>query len=193
MKKSTYLFLLIALVAFSFKMISSSSWGIDSAHSRLGFKVVHMGISNANGSFDKVSCNVTTTNDKDFTDATFDLVADANTVNTGLEARDNHLRSEDFFAVSQHPIIAFKSTSCKKVKGKKYLLTGNLSMHGVTKEVMLTATHNGYAKNRAGLDVAGFKITGKINRSDFSIGKDMPVAVVADEIQLEADLEVVKN
>jgi polyisoprenoid-binding protein YceI len=103
------------------------------------------------------------------------------------------LRSDDFFAVSQYPTIAFKSTSCKKLKGKKYLLTGNLSMHGVTKEVILTATHNGNAKNRAGADVAGFKITGKFNRSDFSIGKDMPVNVVADEIQMEADLEVVKN
>lgn len=193
MKNTAYLFLLISLLVFSFKITSSASWGIDSAHSRLGFKVVHMGISDANGSFDKVSCNVTTSNDKDFTDAVFDLVADANSINTGLEARDNHLRSEDFFAVSLYPNIAFKSISCKKVKGKKYLLTGILSMHGITKQVNLTATHNGYAKNRAGVDVAGFKITGKIKRSDFAIGKDMPVAVVADEIQLEADLEVVKN
>jgi len=66
-------------------------------------------------------------------------------------------------------------------------------MHGITKEVILTATHSGNAKNRAGLDVAGFKITGKFKRSDFGIGKDMPFSVVADEIQLEADLEVVKN
>lgn len=66
-------------------------------------------------------------------------------------------------------------------------------MHGVTKEVTLTATHNGNAKNRAGIDVAGFKITGKFNRLDFGIGKDMPVAVVSDEINLAADLEVIKN
>lgn len=193
MKNSIYLVLFTAIIAYSFNAISTASWGIDAAHSRLGFKVTHMGISDANGAFDKVSCNVTTANDNDFADATFDLVAEANSINTGLEARDNHLRSEDFFAVSQYPNIAFKSTSCKKMKGKKYILTGNLSMHGVTKEVMLTATHNGNAKNRAGVDVAGFKITGKFKRSDFSIGKDMPVAVVADEIQMEADLEVVKN
>jgi polyisoprenoid-binding protein YceI len=193
MKNSIYLVLFTAIITYSFNAISTASWGIDAAHSRLGFKVTHMGISDANGAFDKVSCNVTTANDKDFADATFDLVAEANSINTGLEARDNHLRSDDFFGVSQYPTIAFKSTSCKKLKGKKYILTGNLSMHGVTKEVMLTATHNGNAKNRAGADVAGFKITGKFNRSDFSIGKDMPVAVVADEIQMEADLEVVKN
>jgi polyisoprenoid-binding protein YceI len=152
-----------------------------------------MGISDANGAFDKVTCTVTTANDKDFNNATFDLVADASSINTGLEARDNHLKSEDFFAVSQFPNLQFKSTSCTKVKGKKYLIKGNLSMHGVTKEVSLTATHNGNAKNRAGLDVAGFKITGKFNRLDFGVGKDMPVAVVSDEINLTADLEVIKN
>ncbi|MEY4216453.1 MAG: hypothetical protein RLZZ68_909 [Bacteroidota bacterium] len=182
-----------AFITFSFAVINQGTWNLDTAHSRLGFTAVHMGISDANGAFDKVTCTVTTANDKDFNNATFDLVADASSINTGLEARDNHLKSEDFFAVSQFPNLQFKSTSCTKVKGKKYLIKGNLSMHGVTKEVSLTATHNGNAKNRAGLDVAGFKITGKFNRLDFGVGKDMPVAVVSDEINLTADLEVIKN
>jgi polyisoprenoid-binding protein YceI len=182
-----------AFITFSFALINQGTWNLDTAHSRLGFTAVHMGISDANGAFDKVTCTVTTANDKDFNNATFDLVADASSINTGLEARDNHLKSEDFFAVSQFPNLQFKSTSCTKVKGKKYLIKGNLSMHGVTKEVSLTATHNGNAKNRAGLDVAGFKITGKFNRLDFGVGKDMPVAVVSDEINLTADLEVIKN
>ena len=188
----------IIIVLSSFMMvfltlISQGSWILDAAHSRLGFTAVHMGISEANGAFDKFNCTVTTANDKDFADAKFDLVAEASSLNTGLDARDNHLKSEDFFAVSQYPTIQFKSTSCTKLKGKKYLIKGNLSMHGITKEVSLTATHNGNAKNRAGLDVAGFKITGKFNRLDFGIGKDMPVAVVSDEITLSADLEVIKN
>lgn len=182
-----------AFITFSFAVINQGTWNLDTAHSRLGFTAVHMGISDANGAFDKVTCTVTTANDKDFNNATFDLVADASSINTGLEARDNHLKSEDFFAVSQFPNLQFKSTSCTKVKGKKYLIKGNLSMHGVTKEVSLTATHNGNAKNRAGLDVAGFKITGKFNRLDFGVDKDMPVAVVSDEINLTADLEVIKN
>ena len=182
-----------AFITFSFALINQGTWNLDAAHSRLGFTAVHMGISDANGAFDKVTCTVTTANDQDFSNATFDLVADASSINTGLEARDNHLKSEDFFAVSQFPNIQFKSTSCTKLKGKKYLIKGNLSMHGVTKEVSLTATHNGNAKNRAGLDVAGFKITGKFNRLDFGIGKDMPVAVVSDQINLAADLEVIKN
>ena len=186
-------FIALSFLAWSFMVINQGSWTLDSAHSRLGFTAVHMGISDANGAFDKVTCTVTTANDNDFSNATFDLVAEASSINTGLEARDNHLKSEDFFAVSQFPNIQFKSTSCTKLKGKKYLVKGNLSMHGVTKEVTLTATHNGNAKNRAGIDVAGFKITGKFNRLDFGIGKDMPVAVVSDEINLAADLEVIKN
>lgn len=192
MKNSIYLVLFTAIIAYSFNAISTASWGIDAAHSRLGFKVTHMGISDANGAFDKVTCNVTTANDKDFADATFDLVAEANSINTGLEARDNHLRSDDFLELVSIQRLLLNLLHAK-IERKKYILTGNLSMHGVTKEVTLTATHNGNAKNRAGADVAGFKITGKFNRSDFSIGKDMPVAVVADEIQMEADLEVVKN
>ena len=191
MKK--FILIVTAFIAFSFALINQGTWNLDTAHSRLGFTAVHMGISDANGAFDKVTCTVTTANDQDFSNATFDLVADASSINTGLEARDNHLKSEDFFAVSQFPNIQFKSTSCTKLKGKKYLIKGNLSMHGVTKEVSLTATHNGNAKNRAGLDVAGFKITGKFNRLDFGIGKDMPVAVVSDQINLAADLEVIKN
>jgi len=188
----------LVVVVLSFSIISflwvhQGTWKMDSAHSRLGFKATHLGISDANGAFEKVTCTVTTTNDKDFSGAMFDLTAETNSINTGLEARDNHLRSEEFFAVSQYPNIQFKSSSCTKLKGKKYLLKGNLSMHGVTKEVSLLATHNGNAKNRAGLDVAGFKITGKFKRSDFGIGKALPFSIVSDEVLLEADLEVIKN
>jgi polyisoprenoid-binding protein YceI len=193
MKKSTFLFIILGIIGFSFVLTNVGQWSIDGAHSRLGFTVNHMGISNANGAFDKVECIVNTVNETDFTGASFELTADANSINTGVEARDNHLRSADFFDVSKYPSISFKSTSCKKLKGKKYLLVGNLSMHGVTKEITLNATHNGNAKNRAGLDMAGFNISGKFNRSDFGIGKDMPVGVVADEINLNADLEVVKK
>lgn len=191
--KTTLVLIALVFSTFSFVIINQGLWTLDTAHSRLGFTAVHMGISDAHGFFDKVTCTVTSANDKDFSDATFDLVADAATINTGHEARDNHLKSEDFFAVSQYPNIQFKSTSCIKLKGKKYLLKGNLSMHGVTKEVTLVATHNGNTKNRAGLDVAGFKITGKFNRLDFSIGNDTPAAVVSNEITLVADLEVIKN
>lgn len=193
MKKITFLFVILGCIGFSFVLTNVGQWSIDPVHSRLGFSVNHMGISNANGAFDKVECTVNTVNETDFVGASFDLMADANSINTGVEARDNHLRSADFFEVSKYPSISFKSTSCKKLKGKKYLLVGNLSMHGVTKEITLNATHNGNAKNRAGIDMAGFNITGTFKRSDFGIGKDMPVAVLADEINLNADLEVVKK
>lgn len=176
----------------SFLFLSLSEWTIDSAHSRMGFTVRHMGISDANGSFDKVDFKISAPND-DFTDATLDLNVETASINTGLEARDNHLRSADFFEVDKYPTLTFKSSSCKKVKGNRYLIKGNLSMHGITKEIMINAIHNGNSKNRSGNDIAGFKITGKINKSDFGIGKDIPTTILADEIYLNADFEVVKN
>lgn len=182
---------LLVLCSFTYSVMQS--WSIDSAHSRLGFKVKHMGISDANGAFDKVTCSVNTANDVDFNGATFEMTIDANSINTGLDARDNHLMSDDFFAVSKFPTLQFKSTSCKKMKDNKYQITGALTMHGITKEVTLDATHNGNAKNRAGSDIAGFYISGKINRLDFEVGKDMPLAVVENSVLLQADLEFVKN
>mgnify|MGYP001256617888 FL=1 len=79
---------LLVLCSFTYSVMQS--WSIDSAHSRLGFKVKHMGISDANGAFDKVTCSVNTVNDVDFNGATFEMSIDANSINTGLDARDNH-------------------------------------------------------------------------------------------------------
>jgi polyisoprenoid-binding protein YceI len=95
--------------------------------------------------------------------------------------------------VSKFPTLTFKSTSCKKVKGKKYLIKGNLSMHGITKEVLIIATHNGNTKNRGGMDVAGFKFTSSFKRSDFGIGTELPFSIVADQVELSSDMELVKN
>lgn len=181
----------VLLSSFIYSVVHN--WSIDSAHSRLGFKVKHMGISDANGSFEKVSCSVNTMNDNDFNGAIFEMTIDANSINTGLEARDNHLKSDDFFSVSKFPNIHFKSISCKMGKNNNYELKGILTMHGISKEVSLMATHNGNAKNRSGADIAGFYITGKINRMDFEVGKDMPYAVVENAVILHADLEFVKN
>lgn len=193
MKKTILPLSMLVILLSSFTYVLVQSWTIDAAHSRLGFKVKHMGISDANGSFDKVSSTVTTVNDADFNGATFELTAEANSINTGLEARDNHLKSDDFFAAAKFPTLQFKSTSCKKLKGNTYQIIGNLTMHGISKEVTLEATHNGNAKNRAGADVAGFYIFGKINRLDFGVGKDTPLAVVENTVTLQADLEFVKN
>jgi polyisoprenoid-binding protein YceI len=181
-----------ALALVSFVVLDAGSWSLDAGHSRLGFTVKHMEISETVGQFDKFDVKITTPN-ADFSDATIELTAEAKTVNTYLSMRDDHLRSADFFDVEKHPTITFKSTSVKKGKGNNYVIKGNFTMHGVTKTVVLAGVHNGTTKNRAGADLAGLKISGMIKRSEYGVGVTMPNTVVADEIYLNADLEVSKN
>ena len=181
-----------ALALVSFVVLDAGSWSLDAGHSRLGFTVKHMEISETVGQFDKFDVKITTPN-ADFSDATIELTAEAKTVNTYLSMRDDHLRSADFFDVEKHPTITFKSTSVKKAKGNNYVIKGNFTMHGVTKTVVLSGVHNGTTKNRAGADLAGLKISGLIKRSEYGVGVTMPNTVVADEIYLNADLEVSKN
>jgi polyisoprenoid-binding protein YceI len=181
-----------ALALVSFVLLDAGSWSLDAGHSRLGFTVKHMEISETVGQFDKFDVKITTPN-ADFSDATIELIAEAKTVNTYLSMRDDHLRSADFFDVEKHPTITFKSTSVKKAKGNNYVIKGDFTMHGVTKTVVLAGVHNGTTKNRAGADLAGLKISGLIKRSEYGVGVTMPNTVVADEIYLNADLEVSKN
>ena len=181
-----------ALALVSFLVLDAGSWSLDAGHSRLGFTVKHMEISETVGQFDKFDVKITAPN-ADFSDATIELTAEAKTVNTYLSMRDDHLRSADFFDVEKHPTITFKSTSVKKAKGNNYVIKGNFTMHGVTKTVVLAGVHNGTTKNRAGADLAGLKISGLIKRSEYGVGVTMPNSVVADEIYLNADLEVSKN
>jgi len=181
-----------ALALVSFVVLDAGSWSLDAGHSRLGFTVKHMEISETVGQFDKFDVKITTPN-ADFSDATIELTAETKTVNTYLSMRDDHLRSADFFDVEKHPTITFKSTSVKKAKGNNYVIKGNFTMRGVTKTVVLAGVHNGTTKNRAGADLAGLKISGLIKRSEYGVGVTMPNTVVADEIYLNADLEVSKN
>jgi len=179
-----------AFMLLSFAMLEVSSWTSDAAHSRFGFTINHMGISDINGEFKKFDLKVTTPN-ADFTDATIEMNAEVNSINTGIEMRDNHLKTPDFFDAEKYPEISFKSTSVKKGKNNSYTVTGNLTMHGVTKTVSFVAVHTGTAKNRAGNDVAGMKMTGSIKRSDFKVGDTSPG--LSDEVKLIADIEVAKN
>ena len=180
-----------AIALMSFVILEASTWTLDAAHSRLGFTTKHMGVSEANGQFDKFEMKITGTKN-DFSDATIELSAETKSINTGLGMRDDHLRSADFFDAEKYPSITFKSTSVKR-KGNKLAIVGDLTMHGVTKSVTLAGVHNGTTTNRAGAPLAGFKITGVIKRTDFGIGASMPATVVADEVVLNADLELSKN
>lgn len=186
MKKHSYIILLmmISLTAFG------QNWKSDSQHSRLGFTIEHMMISDVSGIFKTFELNMTAQK-PDFSDAVVELVVDINSIDTEVDARDTHLRSPDFFDVANYPKMIFKSTSISKVGKDKYRLNGNLTMHNVTKVVTVMMSYRGTILNsNTKKNTAGFKITGKINRTDFNIAAAAPTSILGNEVQIIADAEL---
>jgi len=182
---------LLTSSAFS-QQDNSTQWDADVAHSNLGFKVKHKGISNTVGDFRDFDLRVTASSDN-FENAEITLNIKAKSINTANESRDEHLRSGDFFDAGKYPEIVFKSKKITTQKEKVYLVAGDLTMHGVTKEIVLTMTHNGTAKTRDGRELAGLYFTTTFNRLDFQIGAELPTVMVANEIELHAEIEVIKK
>jgi polyisoprenoid-binding protein YceI len=168
------------------------TWTVDTAHSKLGFTITHMMVSDVEGSFKTFSATVTSSKE-DFSDAVVDLSADVASVNTDNEARDKHLKTPDFFDAEKFPKLTFKSTSVKKVADKTYKITGDLTLKGVTKPVVLDATLRGTYTNQRKKSVAGFKITGVIKRKDFGVGANFGNAMLSEDVTLVANAEIVKN
>jgi polyisoprenoid-binding protein YceI len=189
MKKINTLLALLLVAGSTF----AQSWSLDKAHNKLDFTVTHMLLSEVSGSFKTFDSKITATKD-DFSDAVFELTADVNSVNTDNENRDAHLKKPDFFDAEKFPTLTFKSTSFKKVEGKKYKLAGNLTLHGVTKPVELDVTLNGptvHPYNKK--NVVGIKATGTIKRTDFGVGTGTPDAMVSDEVAIVTSAEFFKD
>ncbi|MEO5977081.1 MAG: YceI family protein [Chryseolinea sp.] len=169
------------------------TWSLDKAHAKLGFGVTHLLVSSVEGSFKTFDAKITSSKD-DFSDAIVELTADASSVYTDNEKRDEHLRSVDFFDVTKYPTLSFKSTSFKKVADKKYKAIGDLTLHGITKPVELEVTLNGTAVHPyTKKTIAGFKVAGTLKRSDFDLGKGTPNGIVSDEVALNTNAEFVKE
>lgn len=187
MKKITFIlsFLLFTVTAFA-----QTAWKADTYHSKLGFTVTHLGIADVPGHFDKYDVTVTSSK-ADFSDAVVELTADVSSINTRIEPRDKHLKSADFFDAEKFPTMNFKSTKIKKAGKNKYKLTGDLTLHGITKPVTLTFLYRGTTANpnAKGAPVAGIQITGTIKRSDFALGSGFPAPMISDEVVIKADGE----
>lgn len=146
----------------------TTKWDFDAAHSSVNFSIEHMVISEVTGQFKKFEGSVFS-DKEDFTDAKINFVISANSINTDNEMRDTHLKSADFFDVEKFPMATFKSTSFNKVNDKNYKLTGEFTMHGVTKTVTFDVTFGGIAVDPYKNTKAGFKITGTLNRKDYGL------------------------
>lgn len=173
-------------------------WKIDNAHSRVGFAVTHMMISETEGYFKVYGGEVVSQSEMDFTDATITFTADVNSINTDNEQRDGHLKSPDFFDAAQYPTITFKSISMKPTKNKnEYELVGDLTIKGVTKRVTLKAIGSGKTvKDPWGNIRYGFKVTGVIKRSEFGLNWNAAIeaggVVVSDEVNINCKIELIK-
>ena len=174
----------------------TSTWKIDPNHSTAQFTVRHMGLSNVTGTFNKVTGSADM-DDKDLTKSSVDAVIDVASVDTRVEARDKDLRSDHFFDVAKYPTMEFKSKSVVK-QGDGYKLVGDLTMHGVTKEVSLNLdAPSSVITDPYGNLRQGFSASTSINRKDWGLVYNNVLqsgeAVVGDTIKIQIDVELVKK
>lgn len=174
-----------------------STWEIDSAHSGAHFSVRHMMIATVRGEFRKVTGTINM-DEKDISKSSVEAVIDATTIDSREERRDNDLRSANFFDVAKFPTITFKSKSVTRLGEGKFKVAGDLTMHGITKEVILDVEglNTQVTDPRRGPKM-GASATTKINRSDFGLTWNRAVetggVAVSDEVGIIIDLELVKK
>jgi polyisoprenoid-binding protein YceI len=173
-----------------------TKWNIDNMHSVVGFKVRHMMISNVNGTFGNFSAEATTQGE-DFSTAKFNFKAAIDSINTGVADRDGHLKSADFFDAANYPEMLFHSTDVKQLASDELEISGDLTIHGVTKPATLKAEFAGIAVDPYGQTKAGLSLTGKIKRSEFglvwSAVTEAGNVVVGDEIKLDCEIQLIKQ
>jgi polyisoprenoid-binding protein YceI len=190
MKKLTLI--LAAVITLTAFTTGITKWVNDDPHSQLGFTVTHLGIADVSGTFNDFDVTVVSSKD-DFSDAVFELTAQTASIDTRVEARNNHLKSADFFDAAKFPTLTFKSTKIRQTSKDRYQLTGDLTLHGVTKTVSLDLLYKGSVENPMSKKAtAGFQVTGTIKRSDFNLGSGFPAPMISDEVRIKADGEFVK-
>jgi polyisoprenoid-binding protein YceI len=173
----------------------ADAWSIDASHSRVGFSVRHLVISDVKGEFTKLSGKVGL-DEKDLARSVVEATIEAGSIDTREPKRDNHLRSEDFFDVARCPTIAFKSTKVEPGAEGKIRISGDLTMRCTTKPVVLDGELTAPIKDQMGGTRRGFSATTKVNRKDFGVSwsKVADVGpVVADEVRIDVQAEIVKD
>ena len=185
----------LMLSAVAFAQAPASSWKIDPAHSSADFSIRHMGLSNVHGHFSGVDGTITL-DPADLTKSSVNATIDVTTVDTGMPQRDTHLKSPDFFDVAKYPKMTFASKSVTK-SGDDYTLNGDLTLHGVTKPVVLTMEPS---KEQIGMDGKphrGFEATTTIHRQDFGLVWNGTLKsgdnVLGDDVKVTLEIEAAKQ
>ncbi len=191
MKKLTVLTGILALAA-PLALAQTTTWVSDPNHSEVDFSITHMSVSKVHGRFGDVKATIVY-DQADPTRSTVTATIGVNTVDTGVEARNNHLKTPDFFNVAVMPTATFTSTGVTR-NGTHLTVNGNLTLHGVTKPVVLDVVGpNGSITDPNGHVHTGFSATTTIDRTAFGIGPKFPAAMLGDDVALDIELEVVKQ
>lgn len=178
-------------LAFSLSALAQTTWNVDPYHSFVNFSVKHMGISFVNGSFKSFKGSIQHTKE-DLSDAKIQFTVDVSSITTGVDMRDKHLKSDDFFNTEQFPEMKFESTSLKKLTGNQYELNGKLSIRDVTKDVKFDVIYGGTAEDQQGNTKAGFQASTSINRLDYHIKFDPTGTGVGKDVSIQLNLEFSK-
>lgn len=188
LRASSVIALLLLLTA-SHTFAATETYTIDPAHSSVEFKVGHF-LSKVSGRFDQFTGTIKF--DKDAPEKSeVQGSIDTTSINTNQAKRDTHLRTADFFDVEKFPKMAFQSKSWKKLSDNEFEVTGDLTLHGVTKPVALKVTSLGFGPGMKGAQLSGWQATGKIMRSDFGMTGSAPV--VGNEVAIEINAEASKS
>src|SRR5688572_28774901 len=190
MKKSIAFLFSIAIVSSTF---AQTTWTIDKSHSKVGFNVIHMAVSEVEGKFNDFDGTIISKTD-DFNGAEISFVAKTTSIDTDNERRDTHLKSPDFFEAEKFPEITFKGNLVKD--GGKYRLVGDFTMKGVTKKVEFDVTYGGSINTERGAK-AGFKLSGSVNRQDYGLSWNNKLKggelAVSDNVDLIVKIELNKK
>jgi polyisoprenoid-binding protein YceI len=173
--------------------LAAGVYQIDPVHSEVGFRIEHLGISNVDGTFTDVAGTVTIPQGGTLAEMAVVATIQATSIDTRNGDRDTHLRSADFFDVAQFPTLTFRSTAVEPLGGGRFRLTGDLTMHGVTKPVTLEGEYSGAATDGYGNRKVGFSAEGTISRSEWGLTWNQAIeaggVVVSDEVELSLDVQ----
>ena len=176
-------------------LIPTGTWTVDPAHSKVGFAVKHMGIATVRGEF--TSFEGTLEIGEDLSTARVYGTVKAESVDTNEPQRDDHLRSPDFFDVAQFPELRFESTSIEALDDEEFRITGKLTIHGVTDDIVLHADVEGTDIDPWGNERVGLEVTGQLSRGDYDMKFNQALGsgnmLVSDKVQLALDISAVRQ
>lgn len=176
-------------------LIPAGTWNVDTAHSKVGFAVKHMGIATVRGEFTEFDGSLEI--GEDLTASKIRGSVKTASVDTNESQRDDHLRSADFFDAEAHPELTFESTSIEADGDDEYRIVGELTIHGVTKEIELEAEINGFDTDPHGNEKVGLEVTGKLSRADYDMTFNQALGsgnmLVGDKVKLILDISAAKQ